>query len=150
MRRWVFRIIVIGILGYAAYVAYHLHRAGYLSLPDIPDGAYTLSFPSGLRAIVLDADVSDTTWTDAPEYFRSLSRANPDRKHLGVPLDVQPWFKEAWSWCKSPTQQEKAYLEQMPDDFQRSVENARFEAVCRFDVDGTEVLRGLIFSVPRL
>lgn len=150
MKRWVFRIIGLGFLSFAAYWAYDFHRAGYLSLPDIPDGAYTLSYASGLRAIVLDADVSDTTLTEAPKYFRSLSRANPDRKYLGIPLDVQPWFREAWSWCKSPTEQEKSEIERMPDDFQRSVENARFEAICRIDVDGTEILRGLIFSVPRL
>jgi len=150
MKRWVFWIIVFGIVGYAFYLAYNFHRAGYLSLPDIPNGAHTLSFPSGLRAIVLDADVPDTTLANGPKYFRSLSLANPDRRYLGFRYKVQPWFEDAWSWCKSPTEQEKAYLEQMPDDFRRTVENARFEAVCRIDVDGTEVVRGLIFSVPRL
>ncbi len=150
MKRWIFGIIVLGIMGYAFYLAYNFYRAGYLSLPDIPDGAYTLSYKSGLRAIVLDADVPDTTLANGPKYFRSLSLANRDRKYLGFRYEVQPWFEDAWSWCKSPTEQEKAYLEQMPDDFRRTVENARFEAVCRIDVDGTEVVRGLIFSVPRL
>lgn len=150
MKRWIFRIIVLGILGYASYWAYNSYRAGYLSLPDLPDGAYTLSFKNGFRAIVLDADVPDGTGDDAPKYLRSLGVANRDRKYLGIPFDVQPWFKEAWSWCKAPTDEEKVDLERMPDDFKRRVENARFEAVCRIDVDGAEVVRGLIFSVPKL
>jgi hypothetical protein len=87
---------------------------------------------------------------DAPKYIRRLSAANSDRQYLGVPFDVQPWFADAWSWCKSPTAEEQADLELMPDDFQRSIENARFEAVCRIDVDGSDIVRGLIFSVPKL
>ncbi|MBW0159487.1 hypothetical protein [Sedimentimonas flavescens] len=150
MKRWMFRILLLGVLGIASLWVYDFYRAGILSLPDIPDGAYTLSYKNGFRAIVLDADVSDPIGRDGPKYFRSLGVANRDRKYLGVPFDVQPWFKEAWSWCKSPTEQEKAELERMPDDFRRKVANARFEAVCRIDVDGTDVVRGLIFSVPRL
>ncbi|WP_444463840.1 hypothetical protein [Rhodobacter capsulatus] len=150
MTRWIFRILLLAILGIASFMGYDFYRAGNLSLPDLPDGAYTLSYKSGFRAIVLDAEVSNPIAGNGSKYFRSLGVANPDRKYLSVPFDVQPWFKEAWSWCKSPTEQEKSDLEQMPDDFKRSVANARFEAVCRIDVDGTEIVRGLIFSVPRL
>ncbi len=150
MTRWILRIIALGLLAFASFTAYDFYRAGYLSLPDLPDGAYTLSSASGLRAIILDADVPDQVGDDPPKYFRTLSAANPDRKYLTVPFDVQPWFKDAWSWCKAPTDEEKVDLERMPDDFKRTVENARFEAVCRIDVDGTEVVRGLIFSVPQL
>jgi hypothetical protein len=120
------------------------------SLPELPDGAYTLSFENGFRAIVLEADVPDKVGDDAPKYLRSLGIANRERKYLGVPLEVQPWFKEAWSWCKRPTPEEIADLLGMPEDIRRKVENARFEAVCRIDVDGKEIVRGLIFSVPRL
>ena len=150
MLRWVRRMIGFGILGYLAFWANDYHRAGYWTLPDLPDGAYTLSFKSGLRAIVVDAEVQDDTWGDGPKYFRSLGMANPDRNYLGFPLEVQPWFEDAWSWCKAPTEEEVAMLEQMPDDFKRRIENARFEAVCRIDVDGTKIMRGLIFSVPQL
>ncbi len=150
MKRWITRIIGLGLLGTIAFWAYDAYRAGLLSLPDLPDGAYFVSYKNGFRAIVLDAAVPDAIGDDAPKYFRSLGVANRDRKYLGVPFDVQPWFEDAWSWCKSPTEEEKAELERTPDDFKRTVENARFEAVCRIDVDGTDVVRGLIFSVPRL
>src|SRR5690606_27230952 len=115
MKRWILRVFFLGVLGLAGFWAYDFYRAGYLSLPDLPDGAYTLSYKTGFRAIVLDADVPDTMGHDAPKYFRSLGVANPDRKYLGIPFDVQPWFREAWSWCKSPTEQERANLGHMPD-----------------------------------
>ncbi|MCA8878977.1 MAG: hypothetical protein KDA73_03265 [Rhodobacteraceae bacterium] len=149
MKRWILRIIVVCLLGSISFWGYDAYRAGFLSLPDLPDGAYTLSFKNGLRAIILDAQVPHQIG-NAPKYFRSLGLANRDRKYLGIPLDVQPWFKDAWSWCKSPTPEEKVELERMPDDFKRTVGTARFEAVCRINVDGTEIVRGLIFSVPKL
>jgi hypothetical protein len=148
--RWVFRILLTGIVGLIGFWAYDADRAGYFSLPDIPEGAYTLCFKNGFRAIVLDADVPRGYLSDAPKYFRALGTANPERKYFGAPSDVQPWFKDAWSWCKPPTDQEKQELQRMPEDFKRSIENARFEAVCRIDVDGAEIVRGLIFSVPKL
>ena len=121
-----------------------------MSLPKLRDGAYTLSFKNCLRAIVLNPEIPDRTGDAAPRYFRSLSVANRGRKYLGVPLKVQPWFEDAWSWCRTPTPEEKAELARMDDEFKRSVENARFEAVCKLDVDGIEIVRGLVFSVPRL
>ncbi|MEA5162597.1 hypothetical protein U5903_17605 [Cereibacter johrii] len=150
MKRWLLRVLFLGVLGLSGMWVYDFYRAGYLSLPDLPSGAYTLSYKTGFRAIVLNADVPDTIGRNAPKYLRSLGIANRDRKYLGIPFDVQPWFEEAWSWCKSPTEKEKADLERMPDDFKHRVANARFEAVCRIDVDGKEIVRGLIFSVPRL
>lgn len=152
MKRWIVRIVFLGILSFASLWAYNFYRAGYLSLPDLPDGAYTLSYKNGFRAIITDANISDPRplGYEGPKYFRSLNAANPERKYLGVPFNVQSWFEGAWSWCKSPTNQEKEDLNLMPDDFKRQVANARFEAVCRISVDDSEVVRGLIFSVPRL
>jgi hypothetical protein len=145
----VFRIFALGFLGYCSYSGYQSYRAGYFSLPELPDGAYTVSFDNGLRAIVLDAEVADHGADSNWRYFRNLSVANPDRRYLGVPLEVERWFEDAWSWCKAPTDEDRAMLEQTPEISQK-LQNARFEAVCRINVDGTEVLRGLIFSVPRL
>ena len=150
MKKWANRIFLLFVLGYASFWIYTSYRGGLFSLPKLPYGAYFLSFENGLRAIVLDAEGKDQTFDDAPRFLRSLSIANRDRKYLGIPIDVQPWFKDAWSWCKSPTAEEIVELERMPDDFKRTVENARFEAVCKIEVDGSDVVRGLIFSVPRL
>lgn len=150
MKKWVLRAVALCVLGYAVYWAYGFQRFGYLTLPDIPDGAYTLSYGNGLRAIVLDPDIPDRSGDTSPKYFRQLAIANRDRKYLGIPLEVQPWFKDAWSWCKAPTEEERSQLEQSSDELKNMVANARFEAVCRIDVDGEDIVRGLIFSVPRL
>lgn len=143
-------LICLALLGGAGYFTYDFFRAGNWSLPELPDGAYTLSFKNGFRAIVLDADVPDTSKADAPRYFRSLGVANRERRYFGVPFEVQPWFRDAWSWCEKPTEEEKAEIAKMPAHFQKSVELARFEAVCRIYVDDKSVVRGLVFSVPRL
>jgi len=95
MKRWTVRIIGLIVLGLAAYGVYDVRRAGLFSLPELPDGAYTLSFKNGLRAVILDAEVADPSLSTGSKYFRSLSYANRDRKYLGIPLDVQPWFKDA-------------------------------------------------------
>ncbi|QPZ92506.1 hypothetical protein [Thioclava electrotropha] len=150
MKKWVFRVTIILIVVYAASLTYTFYRKGYFSLPDLPDGAYTLSSDNGLRAIILDADISNEADYTPPKFFRNLATANRDRRYLGFPLEVEPWFEEAWSWCKKPTALERDELERTPEEFKRQIANARFEAVCRIDVDGKEIVRGLIFSVPRL
>lgn len=150
MRRWIGKILGYGIVAYLAYWAYEQYRAGIFDLPPLPDGAYTLSFESGFRAIVVDADVPAGALYDGPRYLRSLSIANRDRRYLGVPFEVEVWFEDAWSWCKKPNENDLARLKASPDELRKSVENARFEAVCQIDVDGKQVERGLIFSVPRL
>lgn len=153
MRRWVFRILALGFLGYCSYSGYQYYqyyRAGYFSLPELPDGAYVASFDNGLRAIVLDAEVEDHSADTNPKFLRSLAVANPSRRYIGSTFKVERWFEDAWSWCKAPTDEDRVMLEQMPEDFLRVHEHSRFEAVCTINVDGTEVLRGLIFSVPRL
>lgn len=148
MRKWIVGGIVLSFMMYVAYSTYDFYRGGYFSIPDLPHGAYPISFKSGLRAILLEAEVSDTSMADSSKYVRRLNAANRSRKYLGVPFDVQPWFKETWSWCKSPTQAEKSDYERMPADFRKQFDGAKFEAVCRIKVDDGEITNGLIFSVP--
>jgi hypothetical protein len=145
------KLVVLAVIGYGGYEVYNYHRAGYFDLPELPTGAYTLSFSSGLRAIVLDAKVSDNHNADAPALMRSLSLANPDRRYIGLPYDVAPWFEKVWSKCTAPTDDEKKYFEDpMPEKMKNDLIGARFEAVCYIDVEGGERLaRGLIYSVAR-
>lgn len=150
LRRWIGRGAIVVIVAYAAFYTFSTYRAGYFSLPDLPDGAFTLSYKNGFRAIILEAEVDNPSMGNAPKFLRNLSIANRSRKYLSVPYEVQPWFRDAWSWCSPPTPLEISSIDAMPDDFRRSVENARFEAVCKIEVDGKSIVRGLIFSVPRL
>lgn len=152
MKKWIFVSFLVGIVGLLGYSMHSLYRAGYLSIPDLPDGAYPISFSTGFRAILVDADVIPKRMytMDDPKYFRRLSAANPDRKYLGLPLDVAPWFEVAWSWCEAPTEEDRTEFSRLPPDLRRIFETARFDGVCRIDVDGEQIVRGLLFSVPRM
>lgn len=149
---WITKLIVLGVVGYGGYAAYDLHRGGYFSLPELPAGAYTVSFKSGLRGIVLDANVPDSSHADRPAIFRRLSDADPERRYLGIPFDVAPWFKDAWSTCEKPTDEEMEQISaSMPEETKRELVGARLDALCYIEVDGEErIARGLVYSVPNL
>jgi hypothetical protein len=142
------RIVLLSLGIVVTYATYDFYRGGLFSIPDLPHGAYPISFKSGLHAILLDAEVSDSSMADTSKYFRSLTQANKNRKYLGVAFDIQPWFKEMWSWCKAPTQREMSDYKRMPADFRKQFDDTKFEATCRIRVDDKEVASGLIFSVP--
>ncbi len=140
-----------GFFAWLGLAIFDQYRGGFFSLPDIPDGAYPLSFKNGLRAIVLDADVSDHSYDQNWKYFRHLSLADPDRRYLGFPYDVPAWFEDTWSFCKKPTTEEANWIQnQMPKSMRDQVATARFDAVCIIEADGKKILRGLIYSVPDL
>lgn len=130
MRKWNILFVVV-VLSYAAYAAWDYFRAGLHTRPTMPDGAFSLSFASGLRAILVDV----------PDQRDS-------RRYFGYPLEVPFYLEDAWSICSPPTEEEQpeatAFLE--AQDFPGS----RFEVVCRIQVDDETVIRGVIVTVPRL
>lgn len=150
--RWIVRLLVVSVLGYTGYSVYDLYRGGFFSLPDLPSGAYTVSFKSGFRGIVQGIEVSNPSGADAPALLRQLAPANPDRNYLGFPMEVAPWFEEVWSTCKPPTDEERAYIEtSMPDDMKRRVQGARLDALCYIETDDNQrILRGLLYSIPKV
>jgi hypothetical protein len=153
---WVSKVISLGLLGWVGYEAFEMHRAGYFDLPDLPDGAYTVSFKNGLRGIVLDADVPDNTRAGGPEMFRTLSSADPARRYIGIAVDVAPWFEKAWSTCSRPSEEEKgqisAMMTEMPEwkEIRQDLVGARFDAICYVETDDKmRIPRGFVYSVPR-
>lgn len=149
---WKTKLIILGVVGYAAYGAYDYYKAGYFELPELADGSYHLSFKNGFRAIMLDAEVSDSSNAAGPAVLRDLGRANPDRKYLGVPSDVPPWFEDVWSTCANASNDDRTFYEKsMPETIKRDLVGARLDGICTIEVeDGEKLLRGLIYSVPRL
>ena len=149
---WVSKLIGLGFAGYIAYGVYEHYRAGYFHLPDLPDGAYTVSFSNGLRGIVLDAQVGDNMFKSGPAILRRLSFANRERKYLGIPMKVAPWFEDAWSTCMAPTDLDSEQVAAaMPEETRKQLRGARLEALCYIEVDNEQVIpRGLIYSVPNL
>lgn len=152
MYKWIGRIIAVSVVAYLGLLVYDFNRLGLFSMPDLPQGAYYVSFKNGMRGIVLDADVPETSTGNGLKFFRSLTIENRDRKYLGIPADVPSWFADAWSTCQAPSEQDRADIaESLSDEMRRGfLVSARLEAVCRIDVDGQPLLRGVLFSVPRL
>lgn len=129
--KWIIWIVLLAAGGYIAYGAYDYHMAGYHTRPDMPEGAFSLSYKSGLRGILID-----------------LPNEKATRRYLGVPMEVPFYLEESWSWCHAPTQEEIARA--APIMAERNWPGHRLEAVCKITVEGQELVRGLIVTVPRV
>lgn len=55
---WLKRGIAIAVLGYVAYGVWDYYRAGYFTRPNMPEGAFSISYKSGLRAILVNVETS--------------------------------------------------------------------------------------------
>lgn len=131
MFKWLFRIGLLAILGWIGYVTYDWYMAGHHTRPEMPEGAFSLSYKNGLRGIVVDvADERET------------------RRYFGFPQTVPHYIEDAWSWCHPPTEEEAPQVAKFLAD--RNMPGERFEAVCKVTADDDVVFRGLITSVPKL
>lgn len=129
MWKWIKRGIAIVFLGSVGWGAYDYYRAGFHTLPDLPEGAFPLSYANGLRAIMV-----------------GLSDERDSRRYFGFPFDVPFYLEDAWSTCKAPTESEVNEIESQ----RANRPGERIEALCRIEVDGDIVIRGMITTVPRL
>jgi hypothetical protein len=127
MLKWLF---LAAVLAYGGYSAHQYFQAGYHTRPNMPDGAFSVSFPSGLRGIVIGL------------------REDMSRRYLGMPLKVPSYLEETWSWCRPPTKEENPRVVQFMES--RELPGARFEAICEITLDGDVVTRGVLISVPRV
>lgn len=150
MIKGILKLLLIGVIGFLGFAAFQSYQKGYFSMPYMPEGSYAYSRKDGMRGIILNAEVSDPM-TDMPKFFRRIVLANPHRRYFDVPFVVAPWLEDVWSICISPSEDERVEFQQsMSEELKKSLAYARFDAVCRIDVDGEEVLRGLLYSVPKL
>jgi hypothetical protein len=150
MKKWLLRLILIAVTGFFGLAVFDSYRGGFFNLPDMPENAYAIAFKNGMRAIYIDPDIPEPAWKNS-KFFRRLSIADRDRKYLGIPVDVPSWFQDAWSFCTAPTDSERTEISPtLPTNLRRQLVNAKFEAICRLNVDGEEMVRGLLYSVPRL
>jgi hypothetical protein len=131
MWKWVKRLVFAICLAAICYVAYDSYRAGYHTRPDMPDGAFSLSYKNGMRAILID-----------------VLNEKKTRRYFGIPFDVPFYLEDAWSFCSPPGEDDAEQVTSFMNS--RDFPGERFEAVCKIKVDNDVVLRGLITSVPRL
>lgn len=127
MIKWLF---IIGVLAIGGYAAYEYYAAGYHTRPEVPEGAFSVSYPSGLRGVVLDLPEDKT------------------RRYLGMPLKVPSYLEKTWSLCRPPLREEAPEVLQFMES--RDLPGARFEAICEIELDGDVVTRGVLISVPRV
>ncbi|MBD3756370.1 MAG: hypothetical protein IE937_12265 [Gammaproteobacteria bacterium] len=131
MWKWVFRIGLIALLGFVGIGVYDYYRAGLNTRPEMPPGAFSLSFKSGLRAVMVDVpDERDT------------------RRYFGFPQEVPFYLEDAWAICTPPTDEEKPDVTKFME--MRDFPGERFEVVCRVQVDDDTVIRGIITTVPKV
>lgn len=131
MWKWVFRALLIGIVGYVGYGFYDFYRAGLHTRPEMPEGAFSISYSNGLRAIITGVGDEDK-----------------GRRYFGFPQDVPHYLEDAWSTCTPPVGQEVTMAQKFLRD--RNMPGERFEVVCKITADEDVVVRGVITSVPRL
>ncbi len=134
MSKWSKRVLFAVICAGSSYVAYGLYdgyRAGYHTRPDMPEGAFSISYKNGMRAVLVDVPNERDT-----------------RRYLGFPAKVPFYLESTWSFCYPPSEKEgKQFASLMK---KRKWPGERFEAVCRINVDDEVVVRGVITSVPKL
>jgi hypothetical protein len=152
MLKWFLRAFALVVFGSIGVSVYDYIRGGYYSLPEFNDTSYVASFNNGLRAIMVDPVVSNPIRHQGPfRYLQSITRANPDRRYIGVAMIVPKWFEDAGAICNAPKDEEKRRIEEtMPDEKKANLIGARLDAVCYIEADDLRLARGLIYSVPRL
>lgn len=150
MFKWIgraFAVLVVGSFGMSIWDSY---KGGFFNLPEFDDHSYAISFTNGLRAIVVNPDIPEPEYKTS-RFFRRLSQADRSRRYFGLPLNVPEWFQDAWVFCDAPTEEEAAWISaEMPAEQKQQLVGARLDAVCMLEIDGQEMPRGLIYSVPRL
>jgi hypothetical protein len=130
MKKLLSRFLLLVAAGFVAYLGYDYIKAGLHTRPEMPDGAFSLSFAGGPRVILKDTQDERAT-------RRYLARRDP-----GVP----EWFEGAWSYCDAPTEDEaeSIYKTGKPGP------GMRLDGICALDADGDIIPTALIFSVPKL
>lgn len=123
------RLIGFLIVGGVAYTGYDYVRAGLFSRPDMPEGAFSISYKDGFRAILVDVPNERDT-----------------RTYRGFSLDVPDYLEREWSLCMPPSEEEAAEILATHGDNP----GERVEVVCTIDTDGVFVTRGYITSMPEL
>ena len=126
------KIFIFAVLCGGGWFAYDYYKAGLYKRPDMPEGAFSLSFAGGFRGIM--EGVPD-------ERFTRRYRAHS-------PNDLPEYLKEAWAFCKP---QDETWVDAYFAQRGRGRDpGEKFVGLCTIDVEGETVVRGVITSVPDL
>ncbi|MEW2912325.1 hypothetical protein [Leisingera sp. JC11] len=131
MWKWIGRALIAAVVALIGYVAYDYYRADLHTRPEMPPGAFSISYKNGMRAILVDVPNERET-----------------RRYFGYPAEVPFYIEDVWAFCTPPEADEQNDAVKFIKASNKPGE--RFEVVCRIKVDDDTVIRGFITSVPRL
>jgi len=80
--KWLFGAVALVGLAYFGYGAFEYYQAGLHTRPKMPDGAFSISYKNGLRAILVN-----------------VPNEQKSRRYFGFPMDVPYYLVDAWSYC---------------------------------------------------
>lgn len=128
MIKWLLRLVGISVVGFIGYGIYDYYKAGLHTRPPMPEGAFSLSFKAGPRVIMLNTE----------------DERNSRRYVVRRRTDVPNWFRESWSYCIPPTEEEQVFLLKRLGPGP----GMRLDGICTLDADGDVITTGYIFTVP--
>lgn len=131
MWKWLVRAIALAVVAFIGYATYDYYESDLHTRPEMPSGAFSISYKNGMRAILVDVPNEKET-----------------RRYFGYPAEVPFYIEDAWAFCTPPEGDEQQEADKYIKEF--SGPGERFEVVCRIKVDDETVIRGFITSVPRL
>lgn len=73
MWKWIVGALLVAGIGYVTYDVYLSHRAGLFDLPELDSNSYVITFKNGMRAIVVDPEVSVKAEGDPRASFPRLT-----------------------------------------------------------------------------
>ena len=114
---------------WVGYSVYDYYRAGLHTRPEMPDGAFSISYKSGLRVILVN-----------------IPNERETRRYFGYRTEVPFYLEDAWATCLPPTDDEAREFKANRNDNP----GERIEGICRIKVDDDVVIRGIVTSVPKL
>ena len=128
--KWIGRIVLAGVAAVLGYAVYDYYAADLHLRPDMPEGAFSLSFTDGPRVIL--QDMEDESFTR--RYLARSYKSTPE------------WYRQSWSFCTAPSEAELAEAQGRI----ASSPGMRLDAPCTLDVEGEIIPTAQIHSVSRL
>lgn len=116
------------IVGWFGYSAYDYYTGPFYDAPTTSEDEFLLAFGNGFKGVMPGN-------RDETRKYMSYDASN-----------VPEWYRETWSICRTPENDEVAAFEAAVD----MGPGGRLEAVCEINADGDVFVRGWMVTVPDL
>lgn len=124
-------LIIVSTISLISFSLYDYYRADLHTRPEMPEGAFSISYKNGLRVIIVN-----------------VPNERDRRRYFGTPFKVPFYLENTWSFCEPPKLNEEMEANKILQE--RNWPGERLDAICKIEIENEIVLRGLITSVPNL